>query len=113
MSRSIINCRSSDFESARTDTGWDHQRLEKWRIWMRIVALPDFMERKSLDSPAFYFGVSGNNLMWRLETPPTRNALDSIPSLRRGNCRKGRAKKYRQESRMGRFQKNANETKAT
>jgi len=25
---------------------------------------------------------------------------------------KGRAKKYRQESRMGRFQKNANETKA-
>ena len=50
---------------------------------------------------------------------PTRNALDSIPSLRRGNCKvigsivKGRAKKYRQESRMGRFQKNANETKAT
>src|SRR5215475_12156658 len=40
---------------------------------------------------------------------PTLNALDSIPLLRRGNCRKGRAKKYRQESRMGHFQKNANE----
>jgi hypothetical protein len=36
-----INCRSSDFESARTGADWDQQRLENWRIRTRIVAIPD------------------------------------------------------------------------